>query len=69
HRYEVLVKVMKEKKLVPHKFEFYLNAFRYGMPPHGGFGLGSERLLQQILGLENIKEAILFPRTPERLVP
>ena len=69
HRYEVLVKVMKEKKLDPHKFEFYLNAFRYGMPPHGGFGLGSERLLQQILGLENIKEAILFPRTPERLVP
>jgi nondiscriminating aspartyl-tRNA synthetase len=69
HRYEQLVKVMKEKGLDPHKFEFYLSAFQYGMPPHGGFGLGSERLVQQALGLENIKEIILFPRTPERLVP
>ena len=69
HRYESLVRVMKEKGLDPHKFEFYLTAFQYGMPPHGGFGLGSERLVQQALGLENIKEMILFPRTPERLVP
>jgi nondiscriminating aspartyl-tRNA synthetase len=69
HRYEELVKVMKQKGLDPHKFEFYLSAFQYGMPPHGGFGLGSERLVQQVLGVENIKEIILFPRTPERLVP
>jgi len=69
HRYEELVKVMKQKGLDPHKFEFYLSAFQYGMPPHGGFGLGSERLVQQVLGVENIKEIILFPRTPERLIP
>lgn len=69
HRHDELVKVMKQKKMDPAKFEFYLNAFRYGMPPHGGFGLGSERLIQQIIGLDNIKEGILFPRTPDRLVP
>ena len=69
HRHEILVKVMKEKGLDPHKFEFYLSAFQFGMPPHGGFGLGSERLVQQAMGIENIKEIILFPRTPERLVP
>jgi nondiscriminating aspartyl-tRNA synthetase len=69
HRYDVLIKVMKEKKLDPDKFDFYLNAFRYGMPPHGGFGFGSERLVQQLVGTENIREVILFPRTPDRLVP
>lgn len=69
HRHDELVKVMKGKGLDPHKFEFYLSAFQFGMPPHGGFGLGSERLVQQVLGIENIKEIILFPRTPERLVP
>ena len=69
HRYDVLVKVMKQKKMDPAKFDFYLNAFRYGMPPHGGFGLGSERLIQQIIGAENVKDVILFPRTPDKLVP
>jgi nondiscriminating aspartyl-tRNA synthetase len=69
HRHDELVNVMKAKGLDPHKFEFYLSAFQYGMPPHGGFGLGTERLVQQVLGIENIREIILFPRTPERLVP
>lgn len=69
HRHDVLVKVIKEKGLDPSKFKFYLDAFRYGMAPHGGVGFGVERLVQQMLGLENIKEVILFPRTPERLVP
>jgi aspartyl-tRNA synthetase len=69
HRYEELVKVMKEKGLNPRDFKFYLDAFSYGMPPHGGMGFGAERMVQQMLGLENIKEVILFPRTPERLVP
>ncbi|MEM5798255.1 MAG: aspartate--tRNA(Asn) ligase [Candidatus Aenigmatarchaeota archaeon] len=69
HRYEKLVAVMKEKGLNPESFTFYLEAFRFGMPPHGGFGLGADRFVQQIIGLENIKEAILFPRTPEKLVP
>ena len=69
HRYEVLVDVMKKKGLDPKDFTFYLDAFQYGMPPHGGGGFGAERLVQQMLGLDNIKEAILFPRTPDRLVP
>ena len=69
HRAEVLTKVMKSKGLDPHKFTFYTDAFRYGMPPHGGIGFGVERMVEKILGLPDIKEAILFPRTPERLVP
>src|SRR3989338_9496662 len=69
HRVDVLTSVMKSKGLDPHKFEFYLNAFRFGQPRHGGFGLGVDRIVQQILGLPDIKEAVLFPRTTERLVP
>ncbi len=69
HRHDVLKQVMKQKGLDPHKFEFYLQPFRYGMPPHGGIGFGVERMVEKILDLPDIKEAILFPRTPERLVP
>lgn len=69
HRADELVKVMKSKGLDPHKFEFYLSAFKIGQPPHAGFGLGADRLVQQILNLPDIKEVILFPRTVERLVP
>jgi len=69
HRPDVLVKVFRQKGLDPSKFKFYVDAFRFGMPAHGGCGFGIERLVQQMLGLENIKEVILFPRTPERLVP
>lgn len=69
HRLDVLKKVMKSKGLDPHKFKFYLDAFTWGMPSHGGFGLGAERLVQKIVGADNIREAIMFPRTPERLLP
>ncbi len=69
HRIDVLTSVMKSKGLDPHKFEFYLNAFKFGMPSHGGAGLGVDRIVQQILNLPDIKEAVLFPRTTERLVP
>ncbi len=69
HRLDVLTKVMKSKGLDPHKFEFYLNAFKIGIPKHSGFGLGVDRLVQQILNIHDIKEVILFPRTVERLVP
>jgi nondiscriminating aspartyl-tRNA synthetase len=44
-------------------------AFKYGMPPHGGFGMGLERLVEKIIGLNNIKEATLFPRDINRLSP
>lgn len=50
-------------------FKYYLDAFKYGMPPHGGFGMGLERLTQKILGLQNVKEASLFPRDINRLAP
>ncbi|MCA1819105.1 MAG: aspartate--tRNA(Asn) ligase, partial [Halobacteriales archaeon] len=55
--------------LDPKDFTAYLEAFRYGMPPHGGCGIGIERILMQMLGLPNIREAILFPRDVTRVTP
>jgi aspartyl-tRNA synthetase len=69
HRYNVLLKQAKEKKVSPESIKFYLEAFKYGMPPHGGFGMGIERFVMQILNLSNVREAVLFPRDVERLVP
>ncbi|MAF59518.1 MAG: aspartate--tRNA(Asn) ligase [Candidatus Pacebacteria bacterium] len=67
HDYDQLVESMKKKGLVPEKFSFYLQAFKYGMPPHGGFGMGLERLTARFLGLDNVKEATLFPREINRI--
>lgn len=50
-------------------FKYYLQAFKYGLPAHGGFGMGLERLTQKIIGLNNVKEASLFPRDINRLNP
>ncbi|MEM1578587.1 MAG: aspartate--tRNA(Asn) ligase [Archaeoglobaceae archaeon] len=69
HRYEKLVENIKSKGLSPESFEFYLKAFRYGMPPHAGWGLGLERLVMAMLDLGNIREAMLFPRDRIRLSP
>lgn len=69
HRIERLMAQMKENNLDPKQFEFYLKAFRYGVPPHGGFGFGVERFVQSMLDLPNIREAVLFPRDRYRLVP
>src|SRR2546422_1221892 len=69
HRVPALLENMKARGLDPSRFEFYLSAFRYGMPPHGGWGLGIDRLVQKLLDLPNIREAILFPRDRNRLVP
>ncbi len=69
HRYDVLVKQIKEKGMNPKDFKDYLMPFKYGMPPHGGFGLGVDRLTMMICGLGNIREGILFPRDTERLTP
>lgn len=55
--------------LDPKAFESYLEVFRYGMPTHGGFAIGLERLTVRALGLENIREASLFPRDRDRLIP
>lgn len=67
HDYDTLVESMKTKGLDPEKFRFYLQAFKYGMPPHGGLGLGLERLTAKFLGLENVKQATLFPRDLNRI--
>lgn len=67
HRYDDLVESIKKKGLDPEKFSFYLQAFKCGMPPHGGLGMGLERLTQKLLGLENVKEATLFPRDLTRI--
>lgn len=67
HEYEALIKKMRLKNLDPEKFSFYLQAFKYGMPPHGGWGMGLERLTQKFLGLANVKEATLFPRDMNRV--
>ncbi len=69
HSYELLREQIETKGLTPESFEFYLNAFRFGMPPHAGWGLGVERLLMTLLGLENVREAVLFPRDRRRLAP
>ncbi|MEM0158214.1 MAG: aspartate--tRNA(Asn) ligase [Thermoplasmataceae archaeon] len=69
HDPEMLEKRFREKKLKPEDFEFYIKAFRYGMPPHAGWGLGLERLTMILLGLQNIREATLFPRDRTRVVP
>jgi aspartyl-tRNA synthetase len=69
HRYDRLVQRMQKKGLDERDFEYYLSAFAYGMPPHGGWGLGIERLVVKMLNLGNIREAILFPRDRNRLVP
>ena len=67
HDYQMLVSKMKKFGLNPKSFEFYLQAFKYGMPPEGGFAIGAERFVKQILNLENIREASLFPRDLERI--
>jgi len=67
HDYDKLVESIKAKGLDPGKFDFYLQAFKYGMPPHGGFGMGLERLTAKLLGIDNVKEATLFPRDINRI--
>jgi len=69
HNVDQLIASIKRHRLNPKDFEDYIEIFRLGMPPHGGWGLGSERLAQKILGLKSIKEVILFPRDVRRLTP
>lgn len=65
--YDTLVKAAKSRDIDLEKSELYLQAFRYGMPPEGGFSFGSERITMHILGLSNVREASLFPRDMERI--
>lgn len=67
HTFESMVEGIKSKAMDPANFSDYLSIFKYGMPPHGGFGMGLERLTMTILGLKNIREASLFPSDPKRI--
>jgi nondiscriminating aspartyl-tRNA synthetase len=67
HEYENLLEGAKAKGLNPENFSFYLQAFKYGMPPHGGWGMGLERLTARLLNIPNVKEATLFPRDINRI--
>ena len=69
HNPAELKRRIEDKGLDSDDFEFYLRTFKYGMPPHAGWGLGLERLVQVILGLPNIREASLFPRDRNRVFP
>jgi nondiscriminating aspartyl-tRNA synthetase len=69
HRHKQMLEHIARWNLDPAAFEGYLEAFRYGMPPHGGFGMGAERLLLKIVGADNLREATLFPRDMKRLLP
>jgi len=66
---EELERRLIEQNLDPKDFEYHLKTFDYGMPPHSGWGLGVDRLLMVITGKNNIRETILYPRDPKRLVP
>ncbi len=69
HLPALLTERLKAKDLNPKDFESYIESFRYGAPPHGGFGMGVERLTMLILRLPNIREVVLFPRDRDRLTP
>lgn len=71
HRHEHLVEQMKAAGVDPEApgFAAYVSAFKHGLPAHGGFGFGIDRLTEKTIGLANVKEAILFPRDINRLAP
>jgi nondiscriminating aspartyl-tRNA synthetase len=69
HSYQQLVESMQQRNIDPAPFVGYLESFKFGMPPEGGFAIGSERLLMRLVGAENIRETTLFPRDINRLIP
>ncbi|MDO5051973.1 MAG: aspartate--tRNA(Asn) ligase [Pseudoclavibacter sp.] len=69
HRVDVLEEQIREKGLDPAEISFYLDFFRYGVPPHGGFGMGLNRVMMLLLGLPSIRETTFLFRGPNRLTP
>ncbi len=67
HTYDSMVEGIQAKGLNPEEFEDYLSIFKFGMPPHGGFGIGLERLTMTLLQLQNVREVSLFPSDPKRI--
>lgn len=69
HRYDRIIRQLKEKEMTVESMKWFTEFFKYGVPPHGGFCLGIERLVMQLLNVGNVREVALFPRTPERMLP
>ncbi|MCS4541030.1 MAG: aspartate--tRNA(Asn) ligase [Euryarchaeota archaeon] len=69
HEYELLVKRLREQGLRPESFQYHLNVFKWGVPPHGGGGLGADRLVMVLTGAANIREVVYYPRDRFRLTP
>jgi aspartyl-tRNA synthetase len=69
HNKQQLIDAIEAKGLNPASFESHINVFGFGMPPHAGFGLGIARWITFICGLDDIREAVMYPRTPDRLTP
>lgn len=69
HRIDILEQQAIEKGIQPESIHHYLDSFKYGCPPHGGFGLGIERVIAKLLGLGSVKEVSFVPRDPDRLTP
>ncbi|MCX8175360.1 MAG: aspartate--tRNA(Asn) ligase [Candidatus Micrarchaeota archaeon] len=69
HKPHLLVEQLKSRGLSPSEFDFYINAFRVGAPPHAGWSIGLDRFTMKICGLHNIREAVLFPRDRVRVKP
>ncbi len=71
HHHEKLVEQIKRAGIDPNDpgLKYYLQAFEHGLPPHGGCGFGIDRLVEKTVGLNSIKEAIVFPRDLNRLSP
>ena len=69
HDYQMLIDAFESRGLDHREFDYYIDTFAYGMPPHGGLAIGLERITAQILGLANVREASIFPRDRGRIVP
>ncbi len=69
HNPEMLKARLKEQGLDPEQFADHLKTFDWGMPPHSGWGMGLERLLTTLIGIDNVREVVLYPRDPDRLSP
>lgn len=69
HRYDQIIEQVEELGMNQSDVEWYTKFLKYGVPPHGGFNIGIERITMKLLGLDNIRDAALFPRDPNRLVP
>ena len=69
HNTDILKSKLKEQGLDPAQFADHLQTFDWGMPPHSGWGMGLDRLMTTLIGIDNVREVVLYPRDPDRLKP